>query len=228
MSMQDDSSESSAQHSQSYENELWRQKRVMRLATIQLAMIPVYVVTIMLILPIRGILNKQEQIMSAQLQGMQKVPELEKKIAKLESQINLLTTESVDSRIRILEKSLNTANLKPEEIASLNQLREDLTRIKTYMFNDPREVVEFKEMQRDYHNLAAAQSQFATKEAMQSGMATVQWIFGLLIGVLYTIYFGSWWFASRKSIPQETKPVTSPVSPTPTRGRSDLSGEGRQ
>jgi len=142
------------------------------------------------------------------------VPDIEKKLNQLEARMNALTTESIDSRVKTLEKAMNTGALKPEDVADLNELRSELMQLKGYMFKDPREVVEFKQLQNDYRNLAAAQSQFATKDAI----TTVQWILGLglgFFGILFTIFFGSWWFAGRKSTPQPTKPVTSPVSPSP-------------
>ena len=90
MATQEDSSESISYRG--YYQPQWRRrekfKRLLILEVVALSSI----VAIFILLPIRGILYLQEQTMAAQLQGMQKLPELDKKLTRIETHINALTT----------------------------------------------------------------------------------------------------------------------------------------
>jgi len=168
--------------------------------------------------PVQGILNRYEQILNAQVEGMQKIPDLQNRLTKLESELNLLTTESVDARLKNIEQSIHVGRVKPGDVASLNDLKNEFQQLKTYMFRDPGELVELKELQSNYRKLAESQNQFATKESVQTEIAGIHSIFSILyvmIGIIFTILFGSLVFANRRGAKRDEIP-TAPV------GRADI------
>ncbi|HEX8372715.1 MAG TPA: hypothetical protein VF585_08045 [Chthoniobacterales bacterium] len=152
--------------------------------------------------------------MAAELQGISKIPDISAKLKKLESQISLLTTESIDGRISAIEKALSVGNINPEDIGSLLEVKRELEILKTYMFRDPKEVVDLKELQSNYRNLQEQSNQAATKDMLRSEIGVLQAIVTVsftFFGLLFTVLFGSWWFIGRKPKPDfATKPVTQP------------------
>lgn len=162
--------------------------------------------------PIRGILEKQEQILSAQLDGMKKVPNIEEKLSNIESKITVLTTKSIENRLSSIEKAIKIGDLKPDEISNIQDLRREIQVIKTYMFSDPRDLVELKELQSNYKNIMANQNIFATKELVLGETASIRNLLYLSLaffGILFTILFGSRWY-NVKRLKDEMKP-TKPI-----------------
>lgn len=167
---------------------------------------------ILLVPPIQGILNKKELILAAELEGMKKIPDLESALLKLEGQLRLLNSDSVGARLDKLESLTNSQSFSGSQVRTLAQLNQDLSSLKSYMFKDARELVDFKEMQSNYSKLASEQSQYATKEAMSTQIANLQWVLGLSLtffGLLFTVVFGSWWFVGRRAQPEPvpTRPI---------------------
>ena len=169
------------------------------------------IVTIYLVPRVARILDRQEEMMAAQAEGMKKLPDLADRLAKLEKEISTLTTDSIDGRLRSVERTLQTGQLKPEEIASLSELRSDVLLLKTYMFRDARELVEFKQLQSDYHILRERQDTTATK----SDVSTLQWIIGVGATILFALIAVPPIFnRGRSDKPIPTTPVQPPVIET--------------
>lgn len=167
---------------------------------------------ISLVPPIQGILNKKEQVIAAQLEGMKKIPDLEKNILRLESQLAILSSESVGARLDKLESLTSNGKLSVEQVRTVSQLNQDLAIVKGYMFKDLGSVVELKELQNNYGKMVADQGNYATKESLNSQISYLQWALGLSLtffGLLFTVAFGSWWFVGRR-YPSEVLP-TRPV-----------------
>ncbi|MCK2120816.1 hypothetical protein [Pseudomonas sp. PNPG3] len=167
---------------------------------------------VLLVPPVQGILNKKELILAAELEGMKKIPELEKTLAKIEGQISLLNSGSVGARLDKLESLTSSQSFNAVQVRTLSQLNQELSSLKSYMFKDTREIVEFKEMQSNYSKLVSDQSSYATKEALSSQISNLQWALGLSLGffgLLFTVLFGSWWFVGRRGQdqPVPTRPV---------------------
>jgi cell division protein FtsL len=171
----------------------------------------IFWVTLTILPSVSSILQRQEQIMAAELQGVNKIPDISTKLQKLESQISLLTTESIDARVSALEKALTIGNVKPEDISSLLEVRKEVGVLKTYMFRDPKELVDLKELQSNYRGLHEQVSQAATKDMVRSEVGVLQTIITVsftFFGLLFTVLFGSWWFIGRKpKSDSATKPV---------------------
>lgn len=168
-------------------------------------------ICISLIPPTQGILRTHEAILQCQAEGMSKIPNLEGKMKNLEDRLTLATSASIDNRIQAIEKSLQINTLSADQITSLNDMREELETIKGYLFDDPNEVIQFKQLQSDYHKLAEQQERYATIDDVQSKISNLQTILTVsltFLGILFTVFFGSWWFVGRK-----TNPVFTPTTP---------------
>lgn len=170
-------------------------------------------VVIVLLPPAAGILRRHEQILAAQAEGMKKIPNLEATIRKLEEQQSLLSTTSIEARIDAIEKAIQAGRIKPDQVATLLDVKRDIEVLKTYMFRDPRELVELKELQNNYRVLNDAVSAAATREMVRAEIGTLQMLFGVSLaffGLLFSVLFGSWWFIGRKST---SEAPTTPVQP---------------
>jgi hypothetical protein len=75
---------------------LRRRSEILRLLFVLLVAFPVLFAATLLVPPVQGILSAKQRILEAQLEGMKRIPELEHKLEKLNSQISILATESID------------------------------------------------------------------------------------------------------------------------------------
>lgn len=188
-----------------------------------LIIIPISISIIFLVPPIQGILSKKEQLLSAQVEGMKRIPDIELKLEKLQNQIQILTTDSIDSRLTKIETAINSGSVRAEQVKSFWQLTKEIETLKGYMFQDPKELVELKELQKNYATLASSSEIYATKETVNSQINTMQMVLGLSLtffGLLFTVVFGSWWFIGRKPQAAEvpTRSVHRPVNATEQHG----------
>lgn len=168
--------------------------------------------------PVRGVLRNKELILAAELEGMKRIPALEVKLEELDSKIIILTTKSVDTRLTRIEKAFELGQLNAEDIASISQIEAQMKELYTYFFADPKDIADFKELQRTYRTLLRDQERFATKESVRYSVGTLQTILTVSLtffGILFTVVFGSWWFVGRK-----TQIPTQPVHPPATEGQS--------
>jgi hypothetical protein len=108
--------------------------------------------------PIGGILNQYERILAAEASGMERLPQLRKQIETVEKQMAALSTSSIESRLTTIEKAIKTGDLSVDEIATLQELLADFQVLRTYMFEDPEDLVKLKTLQRDYSELLASQN----------------------------------------------------------------------
>ncbi len=191
----------------------FRRRQQMILVSIMLLFVfPMFLVAILLVPPIRGILNQQEQIMSARYEGMKKIPDLEQKLEKLEGQIGLLTTESIDRRLQTIEKAINVGGLNTEDVATVIDIKKDMDTLKSYMFSDPKELVELKELQKNYKNLVESQSLYATQDSLESKIGFLRTILYVSLAFLGIILTAISLFVAKKPIQFEkpTRPVHKP------------------
>ncbi len=133
--------------------------------------------------PIKGILIKKEEIMSAQLDGLQRIPRIEEALGRIEKRQALLTTESVDGRIRKIELAVAGGKLNVDDIRSLVKLNEEVKGLKDFVAKDPSSFFELKELQGNYKNLIGDQGKYALKDAVDSQISTIQWVGGIVLGV---------------------------------------------
>jgi len=201
------------------ERYLARRRSIMILAVGMAAVASVLYFLFFLGAPIRGILENKERIMSLQAQGYEIIPDIEERIESVNRQLKLLTTDSIENRLSIIEEAIRVGDASPDEIASIQQMREDLNELKSYMFRDPKEMVELKQLQSDYRNLAQGLKETPTIEAMKSQISFTNnllfatWAF---FGILFTILFGTRPKKPKEHIP--TKPISTEAPPSESEG----------
>ena len=184
---------------------LRRRVQSFQLLLAMIVLLTIVFVVVQLVPTYQSLLSRQEQILAAQLEGMKKIPDIEKKLSNIENKMALLTTESIESRLVKIENAINAGSIKTEDVKSFVNLKSDFDVMKSYMFKDPKELVELKELQKNYSVLSQAQSAFATKETVRSEIATLQTILTVSLtffGILFTVLFGSWWFVGKRNNPQ--------------------------
>ena len=156
--------------------------------------------------PIEGILTQYERILAAEAAGMERLPQLRKQIETLEKQMASLSTNSIESRLNKIEKAIQTGDLSVDEIATLQQLLSDFQVLKSYMFENPEDLVKLKTLQRDYSELLASRSDYIKKDDVMRELGFLQNLFYTvlgLFGILVSLVGGSWWFASKRAKQEE-------------------------
>ncbi|GAG43714.1 unnamed protein product, partial [marine sediment metagenome] len=132
--------------------------------------------------PIKNIIEAKYEIMQAQAKGLNILPELEGKLKSLEKQTAVLTTENIDSRLNRIEKAIAVGEVKPDELVSLQEVRNDLTNLKTFMFSDPEKFIEFRTLQKDYLELKADSDKMMEKDDIQREIDSVRHLFYATLG----------------------------------------------
>ena len=161
---------------------------------------------------IQGILEEYESILASEAEGMQRLPDLRKQISTLEAQLASLTTKSIETRLSTIETAIRTGSVKPEDIATVQELKEELDVLKTYMFRDPEELVELKQLQKNYQEIRETQDRLITREEVRREVDFMNNLFYTsisLFALLLAIIGGSWWTSTRR-VKQEEMNQRSP------------------
>ena len=151
--------------------------------------------------PDKGILEKYEQKISAEVDGMQQIPSLRKEIAILQKQLTALTTESIESRLHIIEENIRVGKIKPSDVKATQDLSHDLQILKTYMFRDPEELLELKQLQRNYQDLKNQSDKYIEKDDVMREVSFLNNLFFSsigLFGLLLAVMGGSWLQSNKK------------------------------
>jgi hypothetical protein len=157
---------------------------------------------------VTGILEEYESILASEAEGMQRLPELKKQIQTIEKQLSALTTKSIENRLHVIEQAIKVGSIKPEEIATVQELKEDITILKTYMFRDPSELVELKQLQKNYQEIREDQDKLITEEDALREINFVKNLFYAsmsFFGLFLAAMGASWWVISRKSKQESMK-----------------------
>ncbi len=187
--------------------------RMLRLRQMIITMILIYFLVIILtfvlffISPIKRILEVKAEILQTQARALDKIPNIEAKLAALEKQTAALTTDNVDARLARIEKAISVGEIKTEDISSLQEMRTDLAKLRTFMFATPEQLVEFRTIQKDYLSLKAGLDRTMDKDTFQREIDTIRELFYAtlaLVGILVSIFAGAWFVAFKKSTQQQT------------------------
>jgi hypothetical protein len=190
-----------------------------RAATLILVWLPLVGLSIYLAVTLapvcRSVLVARQRLFDAQQQALVAVPELEQKITALKEQTRLLTTESIDARVAKIELTLRIADVKAEQIASLEDTRKELGILKTYMFSDARRLVDLQKLQGDYAALKDQSNAFVTKDDLRTQVGSVYnlwtlslWIFGIIVSIILV----------PKLLGRRGSIATTPTTPPPPEG----------
>ena len=103
-------------------------------------------------------------------------------------------------------------SVKPEDIATVQELKEELNMLKTYMFRDPEELVDLKQLQKNYQEIRENQDLLITKEEFHREVSTMNNLFYASIGLfaLVLAFMGNSWWVSTRRVKQEGMNQRSP------------------
>lgn len=190
--------------------------RAAALILLWLPLVCICVYTMAIIVPaFRSLLAAKQHLLESQQRALVAIPELEQRLAILSEQTRTLSTASIEARLGRLEQAVHVGDLKAEQIASLIDTRRELDLLKSYMFDDPRRLVDLQRLESDYRTLKEASSVYATKEDMKTQIGSLSnqwalslWISGLVMSLLLGL-LGIKLFADRKGS------ATTPAAPPP-------------
>ncbi len=159
------------------------------------------VIAMILLEPAKNLMSQYERILSAEANGMERIPELKKQIQILEKQLANLSNASIEKRLSNIEKSIAVGDIDVEEVATLQKLRTDFDAMKTYMFSDPEDLVKLKTLQRDYKEITLNIEKYVHKDVVDRELNFLNNTLQILlwfIGILISIAVGSWLFTLKK------------------------------
>ncbi len=178
-----------------------RQTRVINLLPKLFIPMVLMLVAMTLLDPIKNIMSQYERILSAEASGMERIPDLKKQISLLEKQVASLSSESIESRLSTIEKSISVGDVDVDEVATLQELKADFTILKSYMFSDPEDLVKLKTLQRDYQEISRDIESYVHKDTVEREINYLTNMFYTVLaflGILISIVGGSWFTTSKK------------------------------
>ncbi|MEI8640212.1 hypothetical protein P4S68_00310 [Pseudoalteromonas sp. Hal099] len=158
-------------------------------------------IAMMLLEPAKNLMSQYERILAAEASGMERLPELKKQISVLEKQLATLTSQSIESRLSIIEKSIAVGDVDVDEVATLQKLKSDFEILKSYMFSDPEDLVKLKTLQRDYQEISSSINDYVHKDVVEREISYLNNMFYTVLGflgILISIAGGSWYSTARK------------------------------
>ena len=158
-------------------------------------------IVMMLVEPAQKLMTQYERILAAEASGMERLPELRKQIDVLEKQLVTLSSQSIESRLSTIEKSIEVGDIDVTEVATLQKLKSDFEVLNSYMFTDPKDLVELKTLQRDYKELKASISDYVHKDVVEREISFLTNLFYTVLaflGILISIVGTSWYTTTKK------------------------------
>jgi hypothetical protein len=180
---------------------LERQTIIVNLMPKLLIPIVFMLVAITLLDPAKNLMSQYERILTAEANGMERIPDLKKQITILEIQLAKLTSQSIESRLSNIEKSIAIGDVDVEEIATLQGLKADFEILKSYMFSDPEDLVKLKTLQRDYQEISRDIESYVHKDIVEREISYLTNMFYTVLaflGILISIAGGSWYSTAKK------------------------------
>jgi hypothetical protein len=165
--------------------------------------VPMLIMFIIVLLgePAKNLMIQYERILSAEASGMERIPELKKQITVLEKQLVTLSSQSIESRLARIEKSIAIGDVDVSEIATLQKLKVDFDVLKSYMFSDPEDLVKLKTLQRDYKEISGSIEDYVHKDVVERELSFLTNLFYTILaflGILISIVGTSWYSTTKK------------------------------
>lgn len=151
---------------------------------------------------IRKILDSKADILRLQAKGYEIIPDIESKISDIDKSLQTLTTKNIENRLSKIEKAIQVGEIKIEDIQSIQNIREDFKVLKTYMFETPEKLIEFRSIQKDYIELKDKFAKTMDKDDIIREIDSLKSLFYYtlaIVGILVSIFAGSWVVAIRNS-----------------------------
>jgi len=158
-------------------------------------------IAMMLLEPAKNLMSQYERILAAEAAGMERLPELRKQIGVLEKQLATLSSQSIESRLSTIERSIAVGDVDVDEVATLQKLKADFEILKSYMFSDPEDLVKLKTLQRDYQEISGSIDDYVHKDVVERELNYLNNMFYTVLGflgILISIAGGSWYSTAKK------------------------------
>jgi len=163
----------------------------------------ILVISIYIMIPsIKEILDSQAEILRLQAKGYEMIPDIESRISDIDKSLQTLTTKNIENRLNKIEKAIKVGEIKIEDIQSVQKIREDFKVLKTYMFETPEKLIEFRSIQKDYTELKDKFDNTMDKDDIIREIDSLKSLFYYtlaIVGILVSIFAGSWIVAIRSS-----------------------------
>lgn len=162
------------------------------------------VMTIVTIVPsVKQMIDAKNRILDLQARGYEIIPDLESRVAELDKRLQTLTSSELSERLSKIEKAIAVGDVKPEDLTALQQIREQVAELRSYMSSQPEKIVEFRTVRKDYSDLKRAVEATMTKDDI---MREVRYLHNLyyatltLVGILVSLLAGAWFLALRRQM----------------------------
>ena len=158
-------------------------------------------IAMILLEPAKNLMSQYERILAAEAAGMERLPELRKQIGVLEKQLATLSSQSIESRLSTIERSIAVGDVDVDEVATLQKLKADFEILKSYMFSDPEDLVKLKTLQRDYQEISGSIDDYVHKDVVEREINYLNNMFYTVLGflgILISIAGGSWYSTAKK------------------------------
>lgn len=158
-------------------------------------------IAMMLLEPAKNLMSQYERILAAEATGMERLPELKKQIVVLEKQLATLSSQSIESRLSTIERSIAVGDVDVDEVATLQKLKADFEILKSYMFSDPEDLVKLKTLQRDYQEISGSIEDYVHKDVVERELNYLNNMFYTVLGflgILISFAGGSWYSTAKK------------------------------
>lgn len=166
-----------------------------------------FIIPIFFVLPqISAILTGLSENIQIRNKSINKLPALQKELSQIELRMNALQNSEIGKRLNTIEKALEIGELNESQIRDINVLHEEVTKINSYISDDVSKVLEIKEIIKKVPEIDQVKLKISEFEILKNDLSNFRTTVYLLVGVLFTMFFGTWFFTGRHR--QTHTPVT--------------------
>ena len=161
------------------------------------AVLAVLYALILTLSPLRSILDSYALRLSLETRGLEVLPDLEDRISLLDQRIKALTPADVEFRLSKIERAIQVGEVQPEDLVALQEMRDDMAVLKSNVFADPQQVIEFKELQSEYKKLTAGLERTMDEDDIERELSFIRNLYyaTLALGSILVGLISIFWFA---------------------------------
>lgn len=168
----------------------------------RMMIISVIIIPLVFLLPkVSSMLSNIDNGIAIRNNALNRLPDIEAKIAEIDAKFSKLQSSEVGSRLAVIEKRLGTEELNLDDIRRLDSLSLNVKKMQEYMATDMGTVFDIKTMHSKTEKIDALEKDLIQAHSDIQNEQTQKTIIFVLIGILFTMYFGSWWFQSKTKTP---------------------------
>lgn len=179
-----------------------KQRKEVADSAFRMIIIGVIVFPLVFLLPkVSSILSNINNGIVIRNNSLNRLPDIEMKIKEIDARLSKLQSSEIGSRLAVIEKRLGTGELNVDDIRKLDSLSLSVKRMQQYMAADMGTVFDIKTMHSKTEKIDALEKDLNQAHSDIQSEQTQKTIIFVLIGILFTMYFGSWWFQSKARTP---------------------------